>query len=431
MNISLTMRPERRFIRTSGGSQHIDFFIHVDHVPSKANSDRMPLALALVLDRSGSMQGEKIATAKRAVLAVLERLEERDSAAIVVFDDHIDIVQALAPVSEKYKARARAALTDIQARANTALHEGWLIGCKAIASEGTPAQPTKVSRCFLLTDGLANVGITDPEQIASEAAGIRDHAGISTSTFGVGIDYNEALLGPMAVAGGGQFHHLRTAQEITTTFVGELGALLTVAATQARIEIETEPGTSLDLVSSYWAQPSGGSVSRQSIAVGDLQSDEERHVIVRFTFPAQNKQDGRRVRTRLVWTAEGKEQSTDWQEVYFSYADSHICDSEPRDPSVMHWVGLHFADQAHREALVMNQQGNLQGAHNKLMGTVAALQEYAGNDQELQAEIQATQAAVAPMSQAPVAPSVAKESYFQKQNRSRGQKDRRGPDSSK
>jgi Ca-activated chloride channel family protein len=425
VNVTLRMYPERRFIRIGGSFRYIDFYIRVDHVPTKVNVDRMPLTLALVLDRSGSMQGEKLATAKRAALSVLDRLDERDSAAVVVFDDRIDTVQALAPVTTNFKAGVRKALAEIEARASTALHEGWLTGCKAIASDTPPSRERSLARCFLLTDGLANVGMTDPEQIASEAAGIREHAGIGTSTFGIGNDYNESLLGPMAVAGGGQFHHLRTASEIANTFVGELGNLLSVAASQVRIEIEVESGMSADLVSAYWVNASSTNTLRQSITIGDLVSDEERHVIVRFGFPKQHGQDGQTVRARLVWMTDGSEQSSDWQTVHFSYADQRICDSELRDPKVMHWVGLHQADRAQREALQLNQRGDLQGAHEKLKKVAQEMEEYAGGDQELQAEVKSLRASASAMSAAPLPSQEAKERYYQQQSRSRGQKDYR------
>jgi Ca-activated chloride channel family protein len=93
-----------------------------------------------------------------------------------------------------------------------------------------------LTRCFLLTDGLANVGLTDLEQIAAQAAGVRTHAGVGTSTFGIGDDYAESLLGPMAVAGGGQFHHLRTPVDIARTFLGELAEMLCAAALNVLLE---------------------------------------------------------------------------------------------------------------------------------------------------------------------------------------------------
>lgn len=426
--ISLNMRPERRLIRQDGSFRHIDFHLRVEQAAGVA-STRTPLTLALVLDRSGSMQGEKIRTAKRAALAVLERLDERDQAALVVFDDRIDVVQPVGSVDAAFKAKARAALALIEARANTALHEGWLTGCKSIASDSAPAQNDGVSRSFLLTDGLANVGVTDPEQIASEAAGIREHAGISTSTFGIGDDYNERLLGPMAVAGGGQFHHLRTAHEIANTFIGELGDLLAVSARQVKLEIEVDAGMLVDLTSAYWSQPDAGDTRRRTIAIGDLLSGEERHIVIRFGFPSQDDQEGHTVRARVLWLADGAERSSDWQEVRFVFADQHACDAEQRDQTVMHWVGLHHADRAHREAIEQSQSGDLPGAREKLRKVAIRIEEYAGEDSELRASLAELREMERQLNNAPLPSRVTKEAWYTHQTRSRGQKDHRGPGS--
>jgi Ca-activated chloride channel family protein len=425
--ITMRMCPERRLIQQDGSFRHIDFHIQVDQVAGGTSAKRAPITVALVLDRSGSMQGEKIGIAKQAALAVLDRLDERDQAAVVVFDDRIDVIQAKAAVTPAFRANVRAALALIEARANTALHEGWLTGCKTIAGELVPSAGVGLSRCFLLTDGLANEGITDPEQIAGEAAGVREHAGIGTSTFGVGTDYNELLLGPMAVAGGGQFHHLRTASEITTTFIGELGNLLAVAARQVRLEIETEPDTQLDLVSAYWADSSAATSSRSVIAIGDLLNGEERHMVARFGFPAQHGQDGRVVRARVLWRDDDGEHSTDWQEVRFNYATNDACEREAQDSTVMHWVGLHQADRAHQEAIKLSQVGDLKGAREKLKKVATAITGYAGTDEELQASVAELEEVEQEMADAPLSSAVSKEMLFRHQNRSRGQKDHREP----
>jgi len=428
-NITLRMCPERRLIRQGGSFRHIDFHLAVEQTADAASADRAPLTLALVLDRSGSMQGEKLGTAKRAALAVLDRLEARDQAALIIFDDRIDILQTLGHVTAEFKASARAALSRIEARANTALHEGWLTGCNAIAGDAPPAQEAGVSRCFLLTDGLANVGVTDPEQIASEAAGIRDHAGIGTSTFGIGPDYNELLLGPLAVAGGGQFHHLRAASEIADTFIGELGDLLAVSARQARLEVRADPGIQVDLTSAYWSHQSSGDSSRWSIALGDLLHGDERHVIVRFGFPAQGEQDGQSVRARILWVGDGAERSSEWQEIRFLYADRPACDAEQRDTAVMHWVGLSHADRAHREAIKRSQGGDLRGAREKLRKVAIKITEYAGDDAELQTSITDLRNLERQLTDTPLPSETSKELWYRHQTHSRGQKDYRGPPS--
>jgi Ca-activated chloride channel family protein len=441
--VDVEAHPERRLIRRDGCPRYIDFQVVVMRLPDVAPSDRAPLGLALVLDRSGSMQGEKLRTAKRAALAVLDRLDERDGVAVVVFDDKIDTVQAAAPATSELKAHVRSAFAEIEARAMTALHEGWLTGCKAIAADDANSAQ-RLARCFLLTDGLANVGERDPERIAAEAAGIRERAGISTSTFGIGEDYSEELLGPMAQAGGGSFYHLRSAGEIATTFLGELGQLLAVAAARARLEIEVEPGTRVDVLSGYWAstaKPDAAGASdasdasdanqahRWSVALGDLLSGDEHHVVVHFDFPPQAKQVRREVqviRARLTWSEGGAARSTTWRELCFTYADAAACDAEPRDPTVMRYAGQHLSDRSHREAIRRSKTGDVAGARALLSATLDDIAGYAGSDPALQAELEQLRQTQTGIAHAPLPSSVAKERYFQAQTRSSGKKDRRG-----
>jgi hypothetical protein len=378
------------------------------------------------------MAGSKLATAKRAALAVLDRLDERDRIAVVVFDNQVDVLQPAAPATPALKASVREALGAVPARASTALHQGWLSGCHAIAAETAGAAAGAVSRCFLLTDGLANVGLTDPEQIATEAAGIREHAGVGTSTFGIGDDYDEALLAPLAAAGGGQFHHLRTAEEIARTFAGELGELFAVAAAGAALDIETDPGVAADVVSAYWTRAAtagpAGPAGRLTVAVGDLLAGEERHVVVRFTFPVSPSSApgaAGRVRARVRWTDAGVEQATPWDELGFVYATHAACDAEPRDPGVMHWVGLDHADRARREATEHSKRGDLAAARHALRRVARRLSEYAAGDEALEASLSGLRDYERVAADRPVAPAVAKEAWYQTHRRSRGQRDHR------
>jgi Ca-activated chloride channel family protein len=428
MAITLRMRSERRFLRLQGSETHIDFQIQVEQVAEKVKEQRIPLTLALVLDRSGSMAGGKINTAKKAALTLLDHLDERDQIAVVVYDDQIDTVQALTKVTPAAKTAISKQLEKIEARGATALHEGWLTGCNAIAGDALPGQKQGLSRCFLLTDGLANQGLTDTEQIAVQAGGIRSNAGISTSTFGIGEDYNEALLGPMAVAGGGQFHHLRKTSEIVSTFMGELGELFSVLASQVCLEIEVREGVTTKVISAYWSQEV--SPTRQSLTIGDLLGGEERHVIVNVVFPEQQKLDGQTVRARIVWQEGGQKRQSDWQELWLSYADERLCEKELPDPHVVQLVGEQKVDQAKREALKLNQQRDQQGAQQVLREANVYLQANIPYQQGLQTEADGLSWISQEMEKspgAPMAPGFVKEAYYQSHLRSRAQRDHRAP----
>jgi Ca-activated chloride channel family protein len=421
-SVTLTPRAERHLIRPTGSFRHVDFVLRA---PARSiHPDRPPLALALVLDRSGSMHGTKIVTARDAASAVVAGLDERDRVAVVVFDDRIDVVQPATAATSEVKASIRAALQGIDARGSTALHEGWLTGCREIASDGaaTVDAQARLARCFLLTDGLANVGLGDPEQIASQAAGIRQTAGVGTSTFGIGLDYAEQLLGPMAVAGAGQFHHLRGPADVRQTFTGELAELLSVVASGVRLELRTDAEVGIDVVSQYRVERQAGSAT---VDVGDLIGGDERHVVVRFGLSPDAEAAERRIACRVSWMEDGVARASDWLSVTFRRASQEACDAEVRDPAVMHWVGLQHADRARRDALDLSRAGHAEQARVQLQAVAQHIAEYADADPDLVEAQQELAAIDDQVAAGPVAPAVAKEVYAAAQRRSRGQRDLR------
>jgi Ca-activated chloride channel family protein len=437
------VRPERHLIPHIASQRYVDFEVRVNDAPDAPATDRPPIALALVLDRSGSMSGDKIDTAKRAALAVLQRLDERDQLAVVVFDEHIDTIQSLAQVTDAVKAHTRAELDRIGARGSTALHEGWLTGCNALVADehnayGGAAQERGVARCFLLTDGLANVGLTDAEQIASQAGGIRERAGIGTSTFGIGADYAEELLGPMAEAGGGRFHHLRTSDEIAATFVNELGELLATVAAKVELDLEVEPRTEVALISTYRHHPAPDQTpdqgtdlpTRWTIALGDLMSGEERHAVVQLGFAETWRREEQAIRARVRWVADGAEHATEWQQSRFTYASDEACDAESPDADVLRMAGQHQSDRAQREALRESKAGHMLRAHAVLRtakSEIAGYAAYAGDDADLAHELAAIEELEQQMAEAPLQSLASKERYHRLQSKTAGQRDLRTP----
>ncbi len=433
--VVLDPRPERHLLRAGGSSSYLDVVVRVAAAPNRAQPERSPVHVALVLDRSGSMSGTKVATAKHAALSVLDSLSERDTAAVVVFDDRIDVVQAEAPVTALVKAHVAAELAGIDARNSTALHEGWLVGCRAIAAESNEVDVgarAGVRRCFLLTDGQANVGLAEPQALAQAAAQVLEAAHVGTSTFGIGADYDEDLLGPMAEAGGGQFYHLRTPEEIATTFIGELEQMLGTLARDGRLELEATPGVVAELVSAYaWraGAPGPAGAGRWEAMVGNLVGGEERHVVVSLNFPAAGASgDEHMVRARLTWQDEAGSHTSDWQPCTFRYAESDAAyDSEPRDETVLHYAAQHLSDRAQREAIHARKRGDLESVQSTARAAYSGLAALglAEEDDVVAYEVQSLMAMEGELAARAPDSATLKERYFQSQTRASGKSDRR------
>ena len=314
----------------------------------------------------------------------------------------------------------------MEARSQTALHEGWLTGCRSIAPEDS--QPTafnRLSRCFLLTDGQANVGLADPEQIAAQAADVRRKTGICTNTFGIGDDYHEALLAPMAVAGGGKFYHLQNGEEMAHAFSGELSEMFDVTARAVRVEIEADPSVTPELISLFWAT-SGGKPGKLRVDMGDLVSGDLRHVVVRLVFGRVPAGGLVKVRVRVAWRDGDQDREGAWQELTFQGASDADCSAEARDLEVMHWVGSQHAEKAKTDALKLHSNGQDEDAIRLLDKVMRRLAEYASGDSVLVKALEELRALKEQLLQGSMTQGLAKEMRFSSQLSSRGQRDHRG-----
>ena len=156
---------------------------------------RVPLNIALVLDKSGSMQGEKMDFAKKAAKGIVENLTRDDYVSLTVYDDEVELIQpALHP--EK-KDLIKAKIDSIKSRGATNLWGGTETGYYQVL---TKYHPRFVNRVLLISDGLVNQGVTSSKAIQSHVARFKNENGITISTFGVGLDYNEILMTQMGRA---------------------------------------------------------------------------------------------------------------------------------------------------------------------------------------------------------------------------------------
>ncbi len=418
-----TMRavPERRLIHPGKCARYMVFDIKVARTPP--STTRHPLILALVLDRSGSMEGPPLQTAKEAAMTIVDQLSEQDQLAVVTFDSEIDVLLAPSFVTAAVREQLREQIHSVEARDSTALHEGWLRGCQAIAPR-VDQDPVALGYCFLLTDGQANVGEQDPERIATDARQLRQQGRIGTSTFGFGPRYNEYLLGPMAVAGGGAFHHLSTPGDIVNAFVGELHDLLAVAAPRVRVELALDGGIVPEMVSPFTlTPPSEGTEQPYVIDVGDLLSGANPHIVTRFQFIDAERSFHPEVRARLVWTVDGAEVFGPWESVTFTLASPEECEQEVIDPFAVQYIATERREEGRRIGLRFNQAGNFPMAQRALRLVFDEMQPYVEGNPDEQQKLEDFQYLMAPRLTSFMTPEDAKSMYAESQRQSRRSQD--------
>ena len=378
----ITVRPDRTLIRAHARSER---FLLVDVVAPTVAPDpsrrRPPVNLAFVLDRSGSMGGQnKLGLAKQAVVEAIHRLETEDRFAVVTYDDQLEVVIPSTVASTPERARAADRLRSIDARGSTNLHGGWLTGCEQVA---VGLDAAGVNRVLLLTDGLANIGIIDHPELQRLAGELRDR-GITTSTFGVGSDFDEALLQGMADAGGGHFYYIGDVAQMRDHITSEVGETLDVVAREVVLDLVVPDGVRIDALSPFRVETSPG---RARVFLGDMVSGQVLSIVLRVTFDFGEV--GREVGIAVrVGDRDGAFATADPSgapvTVGWRYADHAANDAQPRDRSVDRVVARLFADRARQEAVLLNRTGHYDRAAKVIDGVRRRVAGYAGSDAELQ-----------------------------------------------
>jgi Mg-chelatase subunit ChlD len=407
--MTLRARPDRTLIRHHRRSRRF-MLVEVTAPAANRTHERSPVNLSFVLDRSGSMGGHKIRLAHRAVEEGIRRLDSRDRLSVIAYDDRVEVVVGSTPASAEAKRNALARLAAIDARGSTNLAEGWLRGCEQVAAHSAPDQ---VDRCLLVTDGLANVGITDQAELERHAAEIAQR-GITTSTFGIGVDFDEQLLGAIATNGRGNFRFIEQAVQIPDFITSEVGETLDVVARDVTLEIETEPGVIVEAVGPF---KSHGVAGRTVVELGDMVSEQHLDLVLRFVFPAGER--GRSTSVRLVLRDRDGVLSTAPVDAVWHYSDDAACDAQPRDVSVDRAVAGRFAARARQAAVALNKSGRFAQASEELAGVGRRIRQYAGTDAELNALADELEHQTLDYA-APMPAQALKQAHFASMNVSRG-----------
>jgi Ca-activated chloride channel homolog len=217
----------------------LDLIVRITPPSLSVAPNRTPLNLGLAIDRSGSMHGEKIEYARQAAIYAIQQLQPTDRLSVSIFDGQVSVLIPSTPVIEK--AALIQKIRQIQPGGSTALHDGWVSAGLQVSEH---LAKDRINRVLILSDGLANVGETNPDVIANQVHGLVKR-GVSTSTMGVGQDYDEDLLEALARSGDGNYYYIGSPADLPQIFQTELNGLMATLGHTVSLGIEPKQGVKL------------------------------------------------------------------------------------------------------------------------------------------------------------------------------------------
>jgi Ca-activated chloride channel family protein len=242
----------------------------------QSEAPRPPSTLEIVLDRSGSMTGPRLDGAKLAVQRLIDRLDPTDNFGLVAFDDRVEIVVPAGPMTDKQSAKS--AIGVIGARGSTDLSSGYLRGLQ----EARRAAGATGATLLLISDGHANVGVTDPQTLEGVAAEARGR-GVTTSSLGFGLGYDERIMSALARGGAGNELFAEEPDTAVGLIAGEVEGLLAQTAQAASMLVRLNPA--VRAVQVLNELPVIATADGIVAELGSFYADEVRKIVLVFDVP--------------------------------------------------------------------------------------------------------------------------------------------------
>jgi len=258
------------------GDDEISLLVELTAPIAMADRPHPPRTLVVVLDRSGSMQGERLSGAQWALTDLLDRLDPDDRFGLITFDNTVRVDIPVAPLVDK--TRARQCIAEVRPGGATDLSAGYLRGLQEARRSVVGAG----CRLLLISDGHANAGVVDPEQLGAVAAKAAAD-GITTTTLGFGLGYDERLLKAIAAGGNGSELFAEHADQAVAAISAELDGLLAQTAQAASVLVRMSPCCrGMKLVNELTSVPTSDGVQ---IELGAFYSGEARRLVITFDVP--------------------------------------------------------------------------------------------------------------------------------------------------
>ena len=250
--------------------------------------ERKGIDLICVVDKSGSMAGSKIEMVKSTLAFMFDQLKPTDRIALVEFDSNISTSLQFTNMNESGRSKAKQVVSNIRAGSCTNLSGALFEGLRLI---GQRTNANEVTSLLLFTDGLANEGITNTNEIVKKMTTMI-HEEIRTNltvfTFGFGTDTDANMLTSISQAGNGLYYFLQTTDDIPKAFGNVIGGLISVVGQNIKVKIEPNANVKLKKVFTTYRKEDLPNGLGCEVNVGDIYSEEKKDVVFVLSVPALN-----------------------------------------------------------------------------------------------------------------------------------------------
>lgn len=348
---TILLSPLKSAVPSQGGALEVLVRVQAPDQPAESKATITPKRLALVVDRSGSMDGQPLTEALRCVTHIADCMTPADALSVVVYDDKVNVLLPLATVTNP--TRIRQAVANVTSGGMTDLFAGWEAGAKQL--EGGVA--STISRVILLSDGQANHGLCEQAEIEKLCSGLLAR-GISTTTVGLGNGFNEDLMIAMARAGGGQQYYGQTADDLFDSFDEEFQLLHALCLRQLDLKLIPAPGVIIEPLGLVKINPDG------SYRLSDLAWGAESWLMLRLHISPSAIGDSRDLLAASLQahTLDGQINTAQATMLSLPAVDAAAFAAQSPDQTVHdRLLEVEFA-QASQNLRVLVQQGDLQMA---------------------------------------------------------------------
>ncbi len=317
--------------------------------------DRIPANIAIVLDKSGSMKGKKIDYARQAAIYAIKLLNNDDIVSVITYDSQVNVIIPATKVSDKNTINRL--IRSIKANGNTALFAGVSKGASELRKFISENQ---VSRIILLSDGLANVGPKSPSELGQLGISLSKE-GISVTTIGLGLGYNEDLMTQLAGFSDGNHAFVEKPSDLLKIFQYEFGDVLSVIAQDVNIMIECAENIRPIRILGRKGDIIGNKVS---IRMNQLYSGQEKFVLMEVEVP-EHKEDSHtqiaiiKVDYNNLYT-HSRYKLSDSVSVKFSASKKEV--KESIDPQVYESSVEQVANEYSKQAVQLRDKGDISEA---------------------------------------------------------------------